>query len=86
MLQPLRTPSSSRSKELAVSALGAVGESEAGGGHLGFTPFTHSRCLWQVIPAYPPALSLSSHPQPRLPRPPCCPTSPPSWSICGSSC
>lgn len=37
MLQPLRTPSSSRSKELAVSALGAIGESEAGGGRPGFT-------------------------------------------------
>ena len=35
MLQPLRNPSSSRANELAVSALGAIGESEAGGGSMG---------------------------------------------------
>lgn len=32
MLQPLRNPSSPRAKELAVSALGAIGEEQEAGG------------------------------------------------------
>lgn len=58
MLQPLRKPSSPRAKELAVSALGAIGELEAGGGGTGFI---HPGCPRPVILAHPPALILCFH-------------------------
>ncbi|KAF5925759.1 hypothetical protein HPG69_002209 [Diceros bicornis minor] len=57
MLQPLRNPSSPRAKELAVSALGAIGEKEAGGGACG-----SPREPVAGGPASPPALILSFHP------------------------
>lgn len=53
MLQPLRNPSSPRAKELAVSALGAIGEEEEHG--LGFP-------REPVAGGPPPALIRSFHP------------------------
>lgn len=83
MLQPLRNPSSPRAKELAVSALGAIGEDrEAGGGGVEFTQRACGR--WLLLP-FPLQICLSIL-QPQLPRPPCCPTSPPLWNICENFC
>lgn len=52
MLQPLRNPSSSRAKELAVSALGAIGEDkEAGGRAQGFLRVSVTDGLVVLTPA-----------------------------------
>lgn len=67
MLQPLRNPSSPQAKELAVSALGAIGEEmgqEAGhGAHLESLAPTHPQLVLSCSHSCPglPAAPLSHH-------------------------
>lgn len=83
MLQPLKNPSKARTKELAVSAIGAIGEQKDQGARSAASP-TES-VLGRPHPL-PSLIVFCSTLQPQLPKIPCCPTSQLSWSTSGNSC